>query len=194
MTARQSQVTEVLIDASSGDPEASDVLWSLIYEELHKIARRHLLRERPDHTLSTTALVHEAYIRLVDQERTEWQSRGHFYSVASTVYRRILVDHARERGAQKRGADFARVTLEESMVASDQRLDDLLALDEALDRLESIDERLARIVECRYFGGLTDDEIAESFDLSTRTVRREWKKAKGLLLRLLEAESPDGES
>jgi RNA polymerase sigma factor (TIGR02999 family) len=194
MTARQSQVTEVLIDASSGDPEASDALWSLIYEELHKIARRHLLRELPDHTLSTTALVHEAYIRLVDQERTEWQSRGHFYAVASTVYRRILVDHARERGAQKRGAEFARVTLEESMVASDQRLDDLLALDEALDRLESIDQRLARIVECRYFGGLTDDEIAESFDLSTRTVRREWKKAKGLLLRLLEAESPDGES
>lgn len=186
MTSRQAQVTQVLLDASSGDVDAEDELWTLIYRELHGIAARHLRREHPDHTLSATALVHEAYLRLVDQDRTEWKSRGHFYSVASTIYRRILVDHARERGAQKRGGDFARVTLEEDLVAVHERLEELLSLDQALDRLEEIDERLVRLVECRYFGGLTDEEIAESLGLSTRTVRRDWKKAKGLLLRLLD--------
>jgi RNA polymerase sigma factor (TIGR02999 family) len=191
MVPSQENVTKALVAAAAGDSAAADDLWRLIYDELHRIAHRHLARERSDHTLSTTALVHEAYLRLVDQGTT-WQSRGHFYAVASRIFRRILVDHARERGAQKRGAGLARVTLDEKLIRVDERLDELLALDEALDRLSVVDERLARLVECRYFGGLTDEEIAESFGLSDRTVRRDWVKAKGLLLALLDPDEGAG--
>jgi len=179
MTNREHDVTQALISASAGDRLAADVLWQMTYEELHRIAKRHLYRERPDHTLSATALVHEAYIRLVDQDRIEWQNRAHFFSVASQVCRRILVDYARKRRAQKRGGIRARVTLDDAVATVDGESDEILALHEALERLAVIDQRLAKLVECRYYGGLSEVETAEVLGISERTVRRDWLKAKG---------------
>jgi RNA polymerase sigma factor (TIGR02999 family) len=188
MRQREHDVTQALIGAAAGDKEAADILWQLTYDELHRIAQRHLMRERPDHTLSATALVHEAYIRLVDQDRIEWQNRAHFFSVASQVCRRILVDYARKRRAQKRGSAPARVTLEDNLASVDNQTEEILALNEALDHLAVIDERLAKLVECRYFGGLSEQETAEALGVSERTVRRDWVKAKGWLYQFLNVE------
>ena len=180
-------VTQALIGAASGDREAADLLWQLTYDELRRIAQHHLRRERAGHTLTATDLVHEAYVRLVDQTRISWKDRSHFFGIASQACRRVLVDHARRRLAQKRGAGVAAVTLNESALLVDDHTDEILAVNRALERLAAIDERLHRVVEHRYFGGLTEEETAEALGVSTRTVRRDWIKAKAWLRRELVA-------
>jgi RNA polymerase sigma factor (TIGR02999 family) len=177
----QHDVTRALLDAAEGDRAARDLLWQLTYDELRRIARAHLRREAPNHTLSATSLVHEAYLRLVDQTRVNWQNRSHFFGVASQACRRVLVDHARQRLAQKRGGGAAPVTLNEQLALTEDRTDEILAVNRALERLATVDERLCRLVEYRYFGGLSEEETAEVLGLSTRTVRRDWAKAKGWL-------------
>jgi RNA polymerase sigma factor (TIGR02999 family) len=181
MTDRKHAVTRALIDAAAGDEAAAADLWELTYEELRAIAQRYLYRERADHTLSATALVHEAYLRLVDQTRIEYRDRAHFFAVASKVCRRILVDYARRRSAEKRGGARVKVTLDDAAAMIDAQSDELLALNEALDRLSALNERLGQVVEMRYFGGLSEEETAEILDVTTRTVRRDWVKAKGFL-------------
>lgn len=192
MSQQRPDVTRILHRAQSGDAEAADELWELTYEELRRIARRHLQRERGDHTLSPTALVHEAHIRLVDQSRVEWKDRNHFFAIASRMCRRVLVDHARKRVAAKRGGEAVRITLDDGAVGGgDAPATDLLALDEALDRLGHLNERLGRVVEMRYFGGLTEEEIAEALDVTPRTVRRDWVKARGFLYDVLHGGAGD---
>lgn len=181
MSDSKEAVTRALVGASAGDPDASAELWELTYEELRRIAARYLMRERPDHTLSATALVHEAYVRLVDQTRIQWQDRAHFFAVASNVCRRILVDYARRRGAEKRGGARAKVTLDDNSAVVDAQSDEMLALDEALDRLSELNERLGKVVVMRYYGGLSEEETAEALGVTARTVRRDWVKAKGYL-------------
>lgn len=188
--SRDHAVTQALAGAVSGDKKAQDRLWDLTYDELRQIAQRHLLGERPDHTLSATALVHEAYMKLVGQQDIDWQDRAHFFGVASKVCRRILVDHARRRLAQKRGGKRGRVTLDPSMVAVSGQTDEILALNEALERLAVLNERLASIVECRYFGGLSEEQTADVLGISVRTVRRDWVKAKGWLFTQLQPDDP----
>jgi len=138
-------------------------------------------RERPDHTLTTTALVHEAYLRLVDQTRVQWQDRNHFLGIAAIAMRRILVEHARRRNAQRHGGERQRVSLSDLTLAQDDSADTLLALDEAMVRLAALNPRLVRVVECRYFLGLTEEETAAALEITSRTVRRDWIKAKGWL-------------
>lgn len=183
--ARSHEVTRLLHELRGGDRAAIDKLVPLIYEDLRRIARRQLLRERVGHTLSTTALVHEAYFRLVDLERVEWQDRAHFCAVAAQAMRRILVDYARRRNAQKRGGQQPRLSLDENRVAVDDQAELVLSLDEALTRLSALDERLSQVVEYRYFGGLTEEEAAEVLGVSARTVRRDWSKAKAWLFKEL---------
>jgi RNA polymerase sigma factor (TIGR02999 family) len=190
MEKRDHAVTQALVGAAAGDKEAADLLWQLTYDELHRIAQRHLMRERPDHTLSATSLVNEAYLRLVGQQDINWQDRSHFFGVASRVCRRILVDHARRRHAQKRGGAQARVTLDAGLIAIDNQTDEILALNEALERLTALNERLARNVECRYFGGLTEEQTAEVMGVSVRTVRRDWVKARAWLYAQLYGGTP----
>jgi RNA polymerase sigma factor (TIGR02999 family) len=157
-----------------------DRLFPLVYDELRRIAHRHLLGERPDHTLGTTGLVHETYLRVVDQTRVEWRDRGHFVRVASWAMRRVLVDYARSYRALRRGGGLKPLSLDEE-TATAERGDTLMALDEALERLATVDQRLSQVVECRYFGGLTAEETAEALGISTRTVERDWVKARGWL-------------
>ena len=176
------RITDLLIEAREGNPEGLNRLLPLVYDELRRIARIQLRRERNQLTLDTSALVHEAYLRLVDQTRVQWVDRAHFFAVASMAMRRVLVDHARRRRAAKRGGTPPPLPLDEaSSLIIEERADLLVALDDALRRLATIDERLSRVVECRYFGGLTDEETAEALQLSVRTVRRDWLKAKGWL-------------
>ena len=179
MTDRE-QVTALLLRVRDGDPEAMDRLFPLVYEELRRIAHHHLRDERPGHTLGTTGLVHETYLKLVDQTRTQWRDRGHFFRVASWAMRRILVDYARSYRALRRGGNAQRVPLEDDIALS-ERGETLEALDEALDRLAAVDQRLSQVVECRYFGGLTTEETAEALGVSARTVERDWIKARGWL-------------
>lgn len=178
-------ITAILLAWRAGDQNAADRLFPLVYEELRRIAHRQLGRERPDHTLSTTALVHEAYLKLVDQTRAQLADRAHFFAVAARAMRRILVDYARRYRALKRGGAPARVSLSDAVLVAEQRADTLVALDEALTRLAEVDERLSRVVECRFFGGLTEDETAEALAVTSRTVRRDWVKAKGWLSQAL---------
>lgn len=180
-------VTQLLHEFQEGNQAAADRLWSEVYDELRKVAHRKLKDERSDHTLDTTALVHECYLKLIDQTQVQWQSRLHFFAMAARVMRNILIDYARRRSAQKRGGDASHVDLEKVRVGGERRSADLfIALDEALDELEELDERLVRVVECRFFGGMKEKEIAELMDLSPRTIRRDWRKAKGWLARALE--------
>ncbi len=174
-------VSALLADWRGGDAGAMDRLLPLVYHELRSIAHRQLLSERPGHTLSTTALVHEAYVKLVDQTRAQWTDQAHFLAVAARAMRRILVDYARKRQAAKRGGPQQPVTLEESAVMAEDRADALVALDEALTRLATLDERMGQVVECRFFGGLTEEETASALQVTSRTVRRDWAKAKGWL-------------
>jgi RNA polymerase sigma factor (TIGR02999 family) len=174
-------VTELLVDWSKGDQEALNKLIPLVYDELHKLASRYLRRERPDHTLQTTALVHEAYIKLVDQKDANWQNRLQFFGVAAQLMRRILVDYARRRRASKRGGSYYKLSLDEAIVSSEEKDAELLALDEALDRLSAIDPQQSRVVELRIFAGLTLEETAQALNISPRTVRREWSMAKAWL-------------
>jgi RNA polymerase sigma factor (TIGR02999 family) len=193
MEKRDHAVTQALAGAAAGNREAADLLWQLTYDQLHRIAERHLMGERSDHTLRATALVNEAYLRLVGQNDIAWNDRAHFFGVASRVCRRILVDYARRRNAQKRGGVQARVTLDSGLIALETQSDEVVALNEALERLTELSERLARVVECRYFGGLSEEQTAEALGVSVRTVRRDWVKAKGWLYNQLYGESPQSE-
>jgi RNA polymerase sigma factor (TIGR02999 family) len=157
-----------------------DTLFPLVYGELRVIARRKL-GGRTGETLGTTALVHEAYLKLVDQSRVGWRDRAHFFAVAAMAMRQILVDHARHHAARKRGGGWRRVSLQDDVVSVGEQADALLELDRALERLAGLNTRLARVVECRFFGGLTEQETAEALGVTERTVRRDWVKARGLL-------------
>ena len=181
VAADTGQVTDLLLQISHGDTAAMDRLIPLVYEELRRIAHRQLQLERPGHTLNTTGLVHETYARLVDKTRVEWRDRGHFFGAAAGAMRRILVDYARRNRAARRGGGSVRLTLNEDVPAA-ERGEMLLALDEALDRLAELDRRLGQVVECRYFGGLTEQETAEVLGVTRRTVQRDWAKARGWLL------------
>jgi RNA polymerase sigma factor (TIGR02999 family) len=177
------EVTQLLIDWRNGDQAALDKLMPLVYEELRRIAHRYMRRERPGHTLQTTALVNEAYLRLVGNRNVEFQDRAHFFAVAAQVMRHLLVDYARSRKYAKRGGSARRVTLDEAAVVSPGHDDQLLALDQALVKLASIDQRKSKLVEMRYFGGLNTEETAEVLGVSAITVKREWQKAKAWLYR-----------
>ena len=183
MTPSSSNVTQMLHDRSDGDREVLDKLIPIVYEELRRQAARYLRRERPGHTLQTTALIHEAYLRLIDQKDVRWQNRAHFYAISAQLMRRILVDHARSRQAAKRGGSDIKLPLEEAMIASEGREVDLVALDEALERLAAIDPQQSRVVELRFFSGLSVEETAEVLGTSTRTVKRDWNVAKAWLRR-----------
>lgn len=174
------RITDLLIQLRGGNAEAMERLFPLVYEELRRMAHRQLQGERPGHTLGTTGLVHETYFKLVDQTRVEWQDRGHFFSVASRAMRRILVDYARRYQALRRGGGLHQVPLEEDAAIA-ERGETLLALDEALERLAAVSERLSRVVECRFFGGLSEEETAEALGVTSRTVQRDWAKARGWL-------------
>ena len=180
-------ITDFLLEARAGDREGIDRLFGSVYEELRRIAHHTLRHEQTGHTLSTTGLVHEAYFKLVDQSRVEWRDRGHFYGVAARAMRQILVEYARKRGAVKRGGRIRVVALEEGLVPADERAEALLAVDEALTRLAAHDPAMARVVECRFFAGLTEEETAEATSESVRTVQRQWRRAKAWLYQELTA-------
>jgi RNA polymerase sigma-70 factor (ECF subfamily) len=182
------EVTRLLAAWSDGDRAVLDTLMPLVERELHELAHRYLSRERPGHTLQTTALVNEAYLRLVDQRRARFESRAHFFAIAAQIMRRILINHARDRSASKRGGGAPRVSLDEAAVLSENRAEELVALDEALDILAKLDERKARVVELRYFGGLTVEETARVLGVHPNTVTREWGQAKAFLHRELHKE------
>lgn len=188
-----SEVTRLLRDARTGDPGALNRLMPLVYDELRALAARHLRRERPGHTLATTALAHEAYLRLVEQREVHWQDRAHFLAIASTAIRRILVDHARGARAARRGGGREREHLREEMAVQVEPDIDLLALEEALTRLEELDPRKSRVVELRFFGGLTTRESAEVLSISEATVERDWSLARAWLYREVR-KGDDGES
>jgi len=192
MTPRSHEVTQLLLAWSGGDEQALDRLVPLVYDELRRLAQSYMRRERADHTLQTTALIHEAYLRLIDANRVQWRNRAHFFGVASRLMRQILVTIARERGAQKRGGGAEQVSLDEGMMIDEGRDEDLVALDEALGELAQIDARKAQVVEMRFFGGLTEDEIAATLNVSTETVRRDWRLARSWLRRELSGEQTDG--
>ncbi len=180
-------VTELLVRWKAGDQEALHALIPLVYSELRSIARRHLQKERPEHTLQSAALVHEAYLRLAEQPGLDVQNRAHFYAVAARLMRQILVDHARRRCAAKRGAD-RRVELDASVVLPQIRSAEVIALDDALDALARLDETQGRIVELRFFGGLAIEEIADVLGISRSTVKRDWNVAKAWLSRQMRSE------
>ncbi|HEX4950321.1 MAG TPA: sigma-70 family RNA polymerase sigma factor [Blastocatellia bacterium] len=180
-TPVETEVSQLLTEWGRGDQEALERLMPLVYDELRRLASRHLRRERPDHTLQTTALVHEAYLALVGQRHANWQNRAQFFAIASQLMRRILVDYARSHRATKRGGDYIKLSLDEAVALSDEKSADLLALDEALDRLATVDPQQSRVVELRVFGGLSVEETAAALDISPRTVKREWSMAKAWL-------------
>jgi RNA polymerase sigma factor (TIGR02999 family) len=179
-----SDITAVLVAWSNGEEEAGDAVIEAVYGELRRLARAYLRRERPDHSLPPTALVHEAYVKLVDQRRVQWQNRGHFFAIAAQQMRRILVDHARAHGAAKRGAGVT-VPLSDGEVVIDPPSVDLIALNTALDKLERLDARQSRLVELRFFGGLTVEETAEILGIAPITVKRDWVLARTWLYREL---------
>jgi RNA polymerase sigma factor (TIGR02999 family) len=177
------EITRLLIDWSSGDQAALDRLLPLVYDELRRLARSHMRRERPDHLLQTTALVHEAYLRLVDQKHVRSQTRGHFFAVAAQVMRHVLVDHARARRRAKRGRGVQLVPLGDVAVLSDDRAEELVAIDAALATLTALDPRKGRVFELRYFAGMSLEETAEALKVSPVTVARDWRMAKAWLRR-----------
>ncbi len=188
--ASRQDVSDLLIDWGQGDQEALNKLIPLVYDELHKLASRYLRRERRDHTLQTTAVVHEAYLKLVNQRDANFENRLHFFAVAAQIMRRILVDYARRHHASKRGGDLYKLSLDEALVTSEEKGADLLALDEALERLAAIDPRQSRVVELRVFAGLTLEETAQALNISPSTVRREWSMAKAWLHRQIKNNDP----
>ncbi len=175
-------VTALLLKWTQGDEAALEQLMPLVYEELRRMARQCLRRERTGHTMQTTTLVHEAYLRLVDAGRVPWQDRGHFFAIAARLMRRVLVDDARKRNYQKRGAGLTRISLDEAMVLTPERDAEVIALDEALDRLTQFAPRKCEVVELRFFAGLSVEETAAALRVSTDTVKREWRTAKLWLL------------
>lgn len=182
-TSAQYQLTQLLEDWCDGDESVPEKLFPLVYQELKRIARRHLRNETPGHTLQTTALVNEAYLRLVDQKRVRWQNRAHFYAIAAQTMRRILVDHARSRARVKRGGTVLKVSLDEAAEVSFGQAAEILALDEALQQLSKIDARRSQVVELRFFGGLGNAEIAEVLKIAPNTVIRDWNMARAWLYR-----------
>lgn len=182
-------VTGMLLAWNRGEPGALDRLLPAVLKELHRVARGYMRQERPDHTLQATALVNEAYFKLVDQTRVTWQNRAHFIGVAAQLMRRILVDHARQRAAKKRGGPDLRLTLAEDIAAPEEKSVDLIALDMALEKLAALEPRQARVVELRFFGGLTGKEVAEALDVSPVTIKRDWIAAKAFLFRELKRAS-----
>ena len=175
----QTEVSELLVKWNHGDQEALNQLMPLVYDELRQLARRYLRQERPDHTLQTTALVHEAYLKLIDQKLHDWQNRMHFFAITAQMMRRILVDYARGHQARRRGgAHFVKLSLDEAPEVPDVKSPDLIMLDEALNELSTMDPQQSRIVELRVFGGLTVEETAEVMKISPRTVKREWSMAR----------------
>ncbi|MCU1290549.1 MAG: polymerase sigma factor [Acidobacteria bacterium] len=176
------EITRMLIALTDGNTEVVNNLLPLIYDELRKLAGNYLRRERVSHTLQPTALVHEAYIKLIDQKQVRWQNRAHFFGIAAQIMRRLLVDHARKHTADKRGGEIEKLPLEEEiLVVSNEKSAELLALDEALENLEKLDAQKAKIVELRYFGGLSIEETAEVLGVSVATVNRQWRMAKAWL-------------
>jgi RNA polymerase sigma factor (TIGR02999 family) len=175
-------ITQLLIDLTDGNKEVVNEILPLIYDELRKLANSYLRRERGNHTLQPTALVHEAYMKLIDQKQVRWQNRAHFFGIAAQVMRRILMDYARQHKAEKRGGSGENIPLEEGfIIIENERSADLLALDEALENLKKIDEMKAKIVELRYFGGLSVEETAEVLGVSQITIKRHWRMAKAWL-------------
>ncbi len=186
-------VTQLLIDWSHhGDRQALDRLLPLVYDELHRLAECYMRRERPEHTLQPTALVNEAYLQLVDQTRVRWRNRTHFFGVAAQLMRRVMLLHARSQRAAKRGGGVPRVPFDETLVILDEKAASLVEVDDALAALEAFDPRLARIVELKFFGGLTTEEMAEVLELSTATVKREWRTARAWLLSEIRGDPTSG--
>jgi RNA polymerase sigma-70 factor, ECF subfamily len=185
------EVTQLLLALSEGDRSALDKLIPIVYQQLHQIAHRYMKRERQNHTFQTSALVNEAYLRLIDLRAVRWQNRAQFFAIASQMMRNILVDYARTRGYAKRGGDALRVTFDDKNISADERAADLLALDDALNQLAKIDLRQSQVVEMRFFGGLTVEETAEVLSLSPATVKREWSAAKAWLYREMNKMQPD---
>jgi len=177
----QANITQLLLAWGGGDAKALDALTPLVYDHLRRMARHYMAGENPGHTLQATALVNEAYLRLVDSSRVRWQNRTHFFALAAQLMRRILVDFARSRGNQKRGGAMQQTTLDESLAISKHPDPDLVALDDALAALESIDARKAKVVELKFFGGLDEKEISQHLGISTDTVQRDWKTARAWL-------------
>ena len=188
--SRPNEITKLLVDWSNGREEALGELLPVVYGELRRVARRSLRRERPNHTLSGTALVNEVYLQLVDQAAVQWQNRAHFFGIAANLMRQILVQHARRHQTAKRGGGQYLLALDEDAVVTPERPVDLVALDEALSNLAERDERKSRIVELRFFGGLSTEETAEVLDISPRTVKREWRLAKAWLYHELTPRRP----
>jgi RNA polymerase sigma factor (TIGR02999 family) len=192
VSALQPDITQLLVNWSNGDRQALEQLTPLVYGELRRLASRYLRRERPGHTLQSTALVHEAYLRLIDQRYVRWQNRAHFFGIAAQLIRRILVDHARAHQAQKRGADAPVLSLDEAVAAPEKRDLNLVALDDALNDLARIDPQQGRIVELRFFTGLSIEETAEVLGISPATVKRDWVVAKAWLHRELSRSAAHG--
>jgi RNA polymerase sigma factor (TIGR02999 family) len=184
------QVTRLLVDWRNGDEGALEQLIPLVHDELRRVARRHMAHERVGHTLQATALVNEAYVRLIDVRQVNWQDRAHFFAMSSRLMRRVLVDFARSKGYQKRGGGAQKVSLDEALIVSSEPGADLVALDDALAALAAFDARKAQVVEMRFFGGLSVEETAEALKVSVDTVMRDWKLAKAWLLRELAGQDP----
>ena len=183
MTRSPQEVTQLLVAWRNGDQNARDELMPLVYQELHGLAHQYMSRERPGHTLQTSALVNEAFLRLADQRDVQWQNRAHFVGLAGQMMRRILVDYARNRGYAKRGGGAVQVSLDEELIVSNERTAAIVALDDALQKLAGLDERKSRLVELRFFGGLSIEETAEVLGVSPGTVMRDWTLAKAWLRR-----------
>ncbi len=183
MTRSPQEVTQLLVAWRNGDEAARDELMPLVYQELHRLAHQYMSRERPGHTLQTSALVNEAFLRLADQRDVQWQNRAHFIGIAGQMMRRILVDYARNRGYAKRGGSALQVSLDEELIVSEERSAEVVALDNALQSLARLDERKSRLVELRFFGGLSIEETAEVLGVSPGTVMRDWTLAKAWLRR-----------
>jgi len=176
-------ITALLVDWNNGDKSAMERLLPLVEKELHRLAHAYMRREDPNHTLQTTALINETYMRLVDQRKVQWQNRAHFFGIAAQIMRRILLNYARDQNRQKRGGKAIHVSLSQALIMPAEKDREIIALNDALDRLEAVDERKARVVELRFFGGLTVEEVAEVLKVSTVTVLRDWAFAKAWLSR-----------
>jgi len=188
-TGSPQEVTQLLIDWSRGDQAALDSLMPLVYEELRRLARRYMRRERVGHTLQTTALINEAYLRLIEQQQVQWHNRAHFFAISAQLMRRILVDHARSHTRAKRGGGMLKISLDEAVVPSPKRAAELVALDDALQTLATVDLRKSQVVELRFFGGLSVEETAEVLKVTPMTVTRDWKTAKAWLHREMSNEA-----
>jgi RNA polymerase sigma factor (TIGR02999 family) len=183
------EVTQLLVDWGNGNQAALDRLMPVVYTELRQLAHRYMRRERPGHTMQTTALIHEAYLRLVDQNQVRWQHQAHFFGIAARLMRQILIEHARSRTRAKRGGGVGTISLDEAAIVSQARATALLALDDALERLATIDPRKSQVVELRFFGGLSVEEAAQVLNIAPNTVLRDWRMAKAWLRREISNES-----